>query len=160
MTFFSQKGKDLSAHDVETVYCKAWTSKKGKHHDARTLFRTKEKKQWVKIHTFTQGTANIRLAYEGRRAWKNRIFEVRFDFTSDHKLTEDEAIEIAKAQIEKDDYANFFDFYNKTTVIGFEEQEQKIGEDDLHAVRECEDSDDGIVLENTKVIDVKGWGEK
>lgn len=148
MPSFMQKGEIVEARDVETVHCK----------DRKTRFRRIDNKTWVKVLTLVVGSASIRLAYEGRRSWNNRIFEVHFDFYALEKISEEKAIQIAKDIISEDDYANFFDFYNKETVIGFEQAEHKITEDDLRTVEDVEESEDEITFDNEKVLDLRGWG--
>lgn len=158
MPFFSQKDKGLDLDEIEPVHCKAWTTKKGVHKEARTLFRRKDNKTWVKVHNITTGSAHIRLAYKNeRRAWKNRIFEVKFDFTAETPLTEEKASDIAKEIMRKDDSTEWFDFYNEESVLGFEQSEHKVKEDDLDACSDVEQSDEGIALDNAKAYDLKGW---
>lgn len=147
MAMFSQKGHDIDADEVESVSCK----------DGKTRWRRSDNKTWVKVLSFYRGTAHVRLQYKSSRKWHNRVFEVTFEFVSYEGITEEHAADIAYEILTEEDDA--YDFINQKSVIGFEQTQQTIEEDDLSDIRELDRSGSDYHITSSKVDDLKGWGE-
>jgi len=147
MPLFSQKGKTLKADTVETVDCK----------DHVRRYRRIDRKTWVKRHSYYIIDVHVRLAYESsRHRWKNRTLEVTFTITSTRDIKDAKAIEYAEKIVASPEY-DWFDFYNHRSVIGLETREEHIDEQDMTFLQDLESEED--IIEDEKVIDVKGWGE-
>ena len=143
MALFSQKGKDIESEDVETVDCI----------DGVRRYRRIDNKTWVKLLRYYTGSVSIRLAYKTRRTWKNRVVEVRYEFYSIEKLSEEKAIEIA--ELIANEEADWFDFYNEKHVIGLEQNEIEVKADEMSFLRQLEDEQ--RIIEKEKFYDLKGW---
>jgi len=151
---FSQKGYAIDVDKVEWCQFRKGAQREG-------MFRRMDNKQFVKAHGIYQLTIHVRLMYHSaKRSWRNRVVDVYVDLYATVKLKDETLIAIAQDLIAESDMFSWYDFYNKSYVVGSEQTFITFYEDRglLSEAKECDATDLGYTIVSKKFIDQKGWG--